>query len=89
MEMRISSTGHLAGVSVSAFPLDYLCVGTNRMCPDGICMSVSISGCLHVADDRQGVSLHTGRTRSAKNGVVVPVDEASALRIPFFMSSES
>jgi len=87
--MRINSTGHLAGESVPTFSSECLCVGTNRMCPDGICMSVSILGWLRIVADRQGVSSHTVRTKTVMNGVVVSVDEASALRIDFLVSSGS
>jgi hypothetical protein len=52
LEMRMSLNGHLAGVSVFAFPSDCLCVGTNRMCPDGICIKVSILGWLRITADR-------------------------------------
>ena len=78
LEVRMNSIGHLAGVSVSAFPSDCLCVGTSRMCPDGICISVSILGWLLIDADRQGLSSNTGRTKTAMNGVVVFLDEASA-----------
>jgi len=88
-EMRISSIGHLAGVSVSAVPSDCLYVGTSRMCPDGIYISVSIPEWLLNVTDRHGVSSHTRRTKTAMNGGVVSVDEASAWRIAFLILSGS
>jgi hypothetical protein len=85
----MNSTGHLTGESASAFSSDCLRVGMNRVCPDGICMRVSILGWLRIVADRKGVSSHNGRTKTAGNGVDVSVDEASAWRIAFLMSSAS
>ena len=56
------------------------------MCQDGICISVSILAWLFIDVDRQGVLSHIGRTKTARNGVVVSVDEASVWRIVFLMS---
>ena len=80
LAVRTSSTGHLAGVRLWASPFHWLCVGTNRMCPVGIRMRVSLLAWLRIATDCQGVSSHTGRTIIVKNGVVVFVKDASACR---------
>jgi hypothetical protein len=56
------------------------------MWPVRICLRVSMLACPRIAADCQGVSSHTGRTRTAKNGVVVLVEEASACMIVVRMS---
>ena len=59
------------------------------MWPARICMSVSILAWPRIVADRQGVSSQTGRTMTARNGVVVFVDEAIACRTVVRMSSGS
>jgi len=88
-DININSTGYMADVTLFAFPSDCLCVGTKCMCPDGICVGVSILGWRRFAADRWDVFYHNGRIKIAKNGVGVSVDEASASRIVFFLFSRS
>jgi len=80
LEMRTSSTGHLVGVSLYVFPSAWLWAGTNLMCPARIFMSLSILAWPRIATDCHEVSSQTGRTRTAKNEVVVFVDDARACK---------
>ena len=85
LEMRTSSTGHLAGGREVVSPSVCLWAGTNLMCPVGIWISVSRLRWLRIAAEDHGVSSHTGRTNTTKCDVVVSVEEASAWRIAFLM----
>ena len=89
LEIRTSSTGHLAGGRKDVSPSVYLWVGTNCMCPVGIRIRVSKLGCLRIAAEYHGVSSQTGSTRTTRKGVVVSVDGARAWRIAFLMSPRS
>jgi len=51
LAVRISSTGHLAGLRLWGSPFGRLCVVTNRMCPVGIRMSVSMLALARIAVD--------------------------------------
>ncbi len=89
LEIRTSSTGHAAGGREVVSPSVCLWDGTNRMCPEGIWMSVSKLGWLRIAAEHQGVSSHTGSTMTTKSGVVVSVEKANACRMAFIMSPGS
>ncbi len=89
LEMRTSSTGHLAGVREDVSPFVCLWAGTNRMCPVGIWMSVSMFGWPRIAVDDHGVSSHTESTMTTNSGVVVSVEDARACKIDFLMSPGS
>ena len=88
-EMRTSSTNHFAG-GREVVSLSYcLWAGTNRMCPAGIWVSVSMLWWLRIAAEYQGVSSQAGSTMATKKGVVLSVEEARACRIAFLMSPGS
>ena len=78
LEMRTSSTGHLAGGREAVSPSVCLWAGTNRMWPVGIWISVSMLGWLRIAAEAHGVSSYTRSTSTTKSGVVVSTEEASA-----------
>ena len=89
LEMRTSSTGHLAGVREEMSPSVCLWTGTNLMWPVGIWIRVSMLGWLRIAAEDHGVSSHTGSTMITICGVVVSVEDARACRIAFLMSPGS
>ena len=59
------------------------------MCPMGIWIIVSMLRWLRIAEEYDGVSSHTGSTKTTRKGVVVSVDEVRAWRIAFLMSPGS
>ncbi len=89
LEIRTSSTGHVARGREVVSPSFCLWAGTKRMCPEGIWMSVSKLGWLRIAAKHQGVSSQAGSTITTKSGVVVSVEEANACRLTFLMSPGS
>jgi hypothetical protein len=89
LEMRTSSTGHLAGVREVVSLFVCLWAGTNLMWPVGIWIRVSMLGWLRIAAEDHGVSSHTRSTMTTKSGVDVAVEDARACRIAFRMSPGS
>ncbi len=89
LEMRISSTGHLAASKGAMSPSVSLWAGMNRMCSMGIWTRVSTFRWLRIPEEFQGVSSQTGRTMTTRKGVVVCSDEPRARRMAFCMSSRS
>ncbi len=89
LEIRTSSTGHLAGESSVVALSVCLWAGTNLMWPVGIWMSVSRLRWLRIPAEVHGVSSQTGSTKTTKKGVVVFSEEERACRTAFLMSSGS
>ncbi len=78
LEMRISSTGHLAGLREAVSPSICLWAGTNRMWPMGLWFSVFMLGWLRVVAEDHGVSSQNGSTMTTNSGVVASVEDARA-----------
>ncbi len=89
LAIRMSSTGHLAGLSSTEVSSVCLSAGTKRICPLGMRVRVGMLGWPLIALEVHGESSHTGRTMTARNGAPVCSEEGSAWRTAYNMSSGS
>ncbi len=89
LAIRMSSTGHLAGLRSMDSSSVCLSAGTKRMCPLGMRMRVDIFWCPRMACDVHGESSHTGRVMTTRNGASVFSEDARAWRTACSMSSGS
>ena len=89
LAIRMSSTGHLAGLSSVESSSVCLFAGTKRMCPLGMRMRVDMFLCPRMACDVHGESSHTGRVMTTRNGASVCSEDAKAWRTACSMSSGS